>query len=165
MTSWAMRTFDADVPGDPALFAPHNQFTVVEHRPDGVRHLQELADATLCLSPEQQRREFVDGHYLRTYLKDKKVLNACFLDALALCLRETKGEMLAETADLLVPRKFVADANGWHLYTFFWGTLYQGPDERLFVRWLCRMKGVVSMGFLGLDNPYFRVNTPAAVWE
>lgn len=164
MASQLVRMFDADVPRDPALFAPHNKFAVVEHRPDGLRCLQSLADASLCLSPEQQRREFVDGHYLRRYLKDKKVLNACFLDALALCLRETESEILAEAIDLLVPRKFVKDAQGWYLYTFFWGTLYADSTGRLFVRYLCRVKGL-SFGFLGLDNPYFRVNTPAAVWE
>ncbi len=158
------RMFDADVPGDPALFAPHNKFTVVEHRQDGLRCLQSLADASLCFSPEQQRREFVDGHYLRAYLRHKKVLNACFLDALALCLRETESKKRAETMDLLVPPKFWKDANGWHLYTFFWGTLYADPSGRLFVRYLCKVGGV-SFGLLGLDNPYFRVNTPAAVWE
>jgi len=153
---------DTDVPNDPLKWAPHNGLKVVEHRTMGSVPF-ELERVQLYLTPAQQADQWISGHELRKLLQKEPLLNANFLDAWLWFLGKTENKKQLE---FLFPDRFCNDQNGWHVYTFFWGTVYENEEGRLFVRYVCKAgetQGVTS-GLVCLDEPHFRVNCPAAIY-
>lgn len=70
---------------------------------------------------ESQKSGYVTGHNLRKELKDKKPVNAAFMDYL-------------EAHPELVPDSWKTNADGERNYIYAWGTIFRSSDDNLFVR-------------------------------
>lgn len=109
----------------PKEWKESNGWAIDEHDTGAGELEWDPSKVNLHLSKEQSDGKSMTGHALRKELKDKKipVLNACVLEFL-----------LAHP--FLIPESWKTAGA-----IFFWGTIYRGPDGRLFVRYLCWLGG------------------------
>ena len=103
-----------DCDADPYL--PDGWKGVEEHQKGG-SFTFDAASVSLYLSDRQKKRPWLVGHKLREELKGKSVMNANVLDYL-----------LAHSE--LIPESWKGQ------YVFFWGTIYRGSGDGLYVRYL-----------------------------
>ncbi|MFA6404756.1 MAG: hypothetical protein WCW03_02040 [Candidatus Paceibacterota bacterium] len=101
------------------------------------------------LSKLQKKGNAIRGNDLRKELAKQRVLNANVLDYL---LKNPH----------LIPEAWKKDENGNTRYIFFWGTIYRGADDDLYVRCLRWGGGRWGWNCRWLDND-FRGLDPAAV--
>jgi hypothetical protein len=149
---------DTNTPNDPAVFAPHNNLRVVEHHGIGPVPF-DLMRVSLHVVAGQDRA-VLSGHEVLVRLRGLPALNANFLDAWKALVWDAEKDELPK----LFPSRFRQGEHGWHLYTFFWGTVYENAQGRRFVRYVCKVTDKPSFGLVCLDDRTFRVNSPAAVW-
>ena len=120
------------------LFIPEG-WKVESHKQDAFQ--ADSSKITLYLS-EGQKGSYVQGFKLQKELEDQPVLNANTLDYLLarpdLIPEEWKGKVI-----------------------FFWGTIYGGPDGRLYVRYLYWDDGRWDWSYVWLDCSFF-CSFPAA---
>lgn len=113
---------------DTIPFVPEN-WVIMEHRKNG-QFVWDPSKISLYLSLEQQNGKYIEGHRLRRELKHKLVLNANVLGFLL----DHKELIPEEWKDKTV---------------FFWGTIYRGPGNCLYVRGLnCDNEEIGWIGFL-----------------
>lgn len=127
-------THAIDCDADP--FLP-NGWRVEEHRKDGVI-VWDLTKVSLYLSKGQKGDKRIVGNDLRKELAKKPTMNANVLDYL---LKNPH----------LIPEDWKKDDRGNTRYIFFWGTIYRGSGDGLYVRYLCWDGGAWSwdVGWLG----------------
>lgn len=90
------------------------------------------------LSEKQKNCDCIEGHKLRVELESKNVINACFLDFLM-------------DKPYLIPESWKKDEKGNTLFICFWGTIFRGSNDRLYVRFLYFDNVVWRTGFSYLD--------------
>ncbi len=123
-----------------------------EHRKMGKVMLEKRTDGNLYVdgvevcryfSPNQKDGRHIQGHELRKELRNKRVLNACVLDAI---FRNQQ----------MIP-------DDWKTgLTYFWGTIFCNPEDHLCVECLYWYFGRWRWRYRSLEECWY-YNSPAAV--